>query len=62
MKRLVNKHDLQNLFIADLIKTAEDYDLDIINNVDLKKLTYDQLVELIVESKLHYVVEDNYVW
>lgn len=53
-ERLVKKEDLQNLFITDLIKTAEDYDLD---NVDLRELTYDQLVELIVDSRLHYVVE-----
>lgn len=61
MKRLADKYDLQNLTIYDLIDIAESYDLDLRNGIDLKKLTYDQLVELIVESREHYVVEDNYV-
>lgn len=58
MKRLANKYDLQDLTIYDLIDIAESYDLDIKNGINLKKLTYDQLVELIVESEEHYVVED----
>ena len=58
MKRLADKYDLQNLTIYDLIDIAESYDLDIKNGINLKKLTYDQLVELIVESEEHYVVED----
>ena len=47
--------------IYDLIDIAESYNLDIENGINLRKLTYDQLVELIVESGEHYVVEDNYV-
>ena len=62
MERLADKYDLQDLFIYDLIEIAESYNLDIKNGINLRKLTYDQLVELIVESELHYVVEDNYVW
>ncbi len=58
MKRLSDKYDLQDLTIYDLIDIAESYDLDIKNGINLKKLTYDQLVELIVESEEHYVVED----
>lgn len=58
MKRLADKYDLQNLTIYDLIDIAESYDLDIKNGINLKKLTYDQLVELIVESEEHYVVVD----
>lgn len=58
MKRLADKYDLQDLTIYDLINIAESYDLDIKNGINLKKLTYDQLVELIVESEEHYVVED----
>lgn len=58
MKRLADKYDLQDLTIYDLIDIAESYDLDIKNGINLKKLTYDQLVELIVESEEHYVVED----
>jgi hypothetical protein len=58
MKRLADKYDLQDLTIYDLIDIAESYDLDIKNGINLKKLTYDQLVELIVESEEHYVVVD----
>lgn len=58
MKRLADKYDLQDLTIYDLIDIAESYNLDIKNGINLKKLTYDQLVELIVESEEHYVVED----
>ncbi len=58
MKRLSDKYDLQDLTIYDLIDIAESYDLDIKNGINLKKLTYDQLVELIVESEEHYVVVD----
>lgn len=58
MKRLADKYDLQDLTIYDLIDIAESYDLDIKNGINLKKLTYDQLVELIVESEEHYVIVD----
>ena len=58
MKRLADKYDLQDLTIYDLIDIAESYDLDIENGINLKKLTYDQLVELIVGSEEHYVVVD----
>ena len=58
MKRLADKYDLQDLTIYDLIDIAESYDLDIKNGINLKKLTYDQLVKLIVESEEHYVVVD----
>jgi hypothetical protein len=58
MKRLADKYDLQDLTIYDLIDIAESYNLDIKNGINLKKLTYDQLVELIVESEEHYVVVD----
>ncbi len=58
IKRLADKYDLQDLTIYDLIDIAESYNLDIKNGINLKKLTYDQLVELIVESEEHYVVVD----
>ena len=58
MKRLADKYDLQDLTIYDLIDIAESYNLDIKNGINLEKLTYDQLVELIVESEEHYVVVD----
>ena len=58
MKRLADKYDLLDFTIYDLIDIAESYNLDIKNGINLKKLTYDQLVELIVESEEHYGVVD----